>query len=124
MSLAEYFEKTEGVGILGTADSRGKVDLAVYGRPHVIDETTIAFIMRERLSHRNIKSNPQAAYLFIEKGEGYKGKRLYLSKTGEETDPDVIESFSRRKHSRGDSGSESRYVVYFAIEKERPLVGN
>jgi len=112
------------VGILGTADSRGRVDLAVYGRPHVIDETTIAFIMRERLSHRNIKSNPQAAYLFIEKGEGHKGKRLYLSKTGEETDPDVIEFLGKRKHGRGDSGSESRYVVYFAIEKERPLVGD
>jgi len=123
MSLVEYFEKTEGVGILGTADSQGKVDLAVYGRPHVIDETTIAFIMRERLSHRNLKSNPQAAYLFIEKGEGYKGKRLYLSKTGDETDPDVIESFARRKHGSG-SASESRYLVYFTIEKERPLVGD
>jgi len=124
MSLAEYLEKTEGVGILGTADSRGKVDLAVYGRPHVIDETTIAFIMRERLSHRNLKFNPQAAYLFIEKGEGYKGKRLYLSKTGEETDPDVIESFSRRKHSGSEAPGENRYVVYFAVEKERPLVGD
>jgi len=123
MSLSEYFEKTEGVGILGTADSRGKVDLAVCGRPHVIDETTIAFIMRERLSHRNIKSNPQAAYLFMEKGEGYKGKRMYLNKTGEETDPDVIVSLSRMKHGGGDSGSENRYVVYFAIEKKRPLVG-
>ena len=49
---------------------------------------------------------------------------MYLNKTGEEKDPDVIESLSRRKHSRGDSGSENRYLVYFAVEKERPLVGD
>jgi hypothetical protein len=35
--------------------------------------------MRDRLSHSNLLSNPHAAYLFIEDGPGYKGKRLYMS---------------------------------------------
>jgi hypothetical protein len=60
---------------------------------------------------------------YFEKTEGV-GKWLYLSKTGEETDADVIEFLGKRKHSRGDSGSENRYLVYFAVEKERPLVGD
>jgi hypothetical protein len=51
MSLANYFENVKGVGVLGTADPEGKVDLALYARPHVIDEETVAFIMRDRLSH-------------------------------------------------------------------------
>ena len=38
MSLAEYFENMQGIGILGTADSLGKVGLAIYARPHIIDE--------------------------------------------------------------------------------------
>ncbi|MBN2137512.1 MAG: pyridoxamine 5'-phosphate oxidase family protein [Sedimentisphaerales bacterium] len=123
MSLEEYFQNTEGVGILGTADAAGNVDMAVYSRPHIIDETTIAFIMRQRLSYANLQSNPKAAYLFTEKGEGYNGKRLYLTKTREESDSDVIASYSRKKHVSDDSTAENRYLVYFTIEKERPLVG-
>ena len=71
MSLAEYFESTKGLGVLGTADAEGNVDMAVYSRPHVIDETTVAFIMRERLSYANLQSNPKAAYLFTERGQGF-----------------------------------------------------
>ena len=66
MNLSDYFEKVRGYGILATADSDGMADLAIYAKPHVIDETTIAFIMRERLTHQNLKSNPHAAYMFIE----------------------------------------------------------
>ena len=68
--LAQYFENNKGTGILATADGQGNVDLAIYARPHIIDETTAAFIMRERLSHHNLKSNPHVAYMFIEKKPG------------------------------------------------------
>lgn len=60
MSLSDYFENAQGLGILATADSDGIVDLAIYASPHVVDETTIAFVMQERLSHQNLKSNPKA----------------------------------------------------------------
>ncbi len=80
MNLFDYFKNVQGLGILATTNSDGMVDLALYAGPEVVDESTIAFIMRERLSHQNLKSNPHAAYMFIEKGEGYAGKRLYLTK--------------------------------------------
>ena len=51
MSLAEYFETAKGTGVLATANDQGRVDAAIYARPHVIDSETVAFIMRERLSH-------------------------------------------------------------------------
>ena len=38
MSLAEYFEHVTGVGVLSTADASGRVNSAVYGRPHFIDD--------------------------------------------------------------------------------------
>lgn len=50
MKLKEYFERTTGTGILSTADSSGKVNAAVYSRPHFIDGDKLAFIMRDRLS--------------------------------------------------------------------------
>ena len=69
MSLANYFENVKGTGILGTADLEGKVDLAIYARPQVIDEETVAFIMEDYLSHGNVAANPHAAYLFLENAE-------------------------------------------------------
>ena len=36
MSLANYFENVKGIGVLGTADPEGKVDLAICARPQVL----------------------------------------------------------------------------------------
>ena len=124
MDLAEYFENRKGTGILATASAEGEVDAALYGRPHVIDERTVAFIMRGRLSHQNVTSNPHAAYMFIEDTEGYVGKRLHLTRIREETDPTLIESMQRRQrpnHTEGDDAA--RYLVYFRVDRIRPLVG-
>ncbi len=125
MSLKEYFEKTEGTGVLATADADGRVDVALYARPHVIEDNTVAFIMRERLSHHNLRSNPQAAYLFIEKGPGYKGKRIYLTMLREETNTDLIKQLVRKEHGMDNPKDDAnRYLVFFQIDKERPLIGD
>jgi len=125
MSLKEYFEKTEGTGVLATADADGRVDVALYARPHVIEDNTVAFIMRERLSHHNLRSNPQAAYLFIEKGPGYKGKRIYLTMLREETNTDLIKQLVRKEHGMDNPKDDAnRYLVFFHVDKERPLIGD
>jgi hypothetical protein len=125
MNLSEYFEKTKGVGVLATADSEGKVDAAIYARPHIMEDESIAFIMRNRLSYANVRSNPHAAYIFVEDGDGYKGKRLYLIKIKEEQNRELIQEISRRSYD-SDKGDlkESRYLVYFRLEKELPLIGS
>jgi hypothetical protein len=122
MELNEYFESRTGVGILATADAEGRVDAAIYARPHVMADDALAFIMADRLSHRNLQSNPHAVYLFIEKGEGYEGVRFHLTKTEEETDPARIEAFRRRTAPQGTEGRK-RYLVHFNVDRVRPLVG-
>jgi hypothetical protein len=124
MNLSEYFENTDGTGILATADSNGSVDIALYARPHCIDEKTVAFIMNERLSYKNLTSNPKAAYLFLEKGPAYKGQRLYLTKTREDSDVKLIESMRRRKTDKYKESDSKKYLVYFRIDKIRPLISN
>ncbi len=126
MKLSEYFENKQGRGVLATADSNGVVDVAVYARPHFMDENTIAFIMLERLSYENLKTNPHAAYLFMESGEKFAGKRLYLTKIKEETDPEAIEKIRRRKsYNRSEEDKDKkRYLVYFRIDKVLPLKGD
>ena len=126
MNLSEYFETNKGIGVLATSDSSGLVDAAIYSRPHFLEgEDTLAFIMRDKYSHQNVTSNPHACYIFIEKGEGYKGVRIYLTKIKEENDPEKIRSISRRhsNESLGNDGEKS-YLVYFRIENVRSLVGD
>jgi hypothetical protein len=121
MNLKEYFENTAGNGILATADGNGQVDAAIYSRPHCMDDGTIALIMRDRLSHHNLQSNPHACYMFIEKGPGYKGKRFFLSKVREEQDTELLQSLRRRQYIT--EKDEAKFLVFFKIDKELPLVG-
>lgn len=124
MNLADYFEGAQSLGILATADAEGNVDLAIYARPHVMDEATVAFIMGDRLSHRNLQSNPNAAYMFVEHGKGYAGRRLYLTKIREQTDTDLIESIRRKSREDHGSTDSEKYLVRFQVSKVRPLVGD
>jgi hypothetical protein len=123
MSLIEYFENVEGIGVLGTADAAGKVDVALYARPHVLDENTVAFIMSDHLSHDNLSSNPHAAYLFVERGEAYNGVRMYLTRTHEETDPKKIEGLRRKSPGQPDYTGIQKFLVHFKVDEVRRLVG-
>ena len=125
MRLSEYFENNRGRSVLATADAKGMVDLAIYSKPHIIDEETVAFVMLDHLSHANLKTNPHAAFLFVEEGEKYTGKRLFLTKIKEEHNEEVIEKF-RRKKSRcpADDEKKKRFLVYFHIDRILPLVGD
>jgi hypothetical protein len=124
MSLKDYFENTQGTGVLATADKSGRVDAALYSRPHILDDGSMAFIMRDRLTHANLQSNPHAAYLFIEKGPGYKGKRLFLTKIREEQDSPLLQELKRRCISpEEDAEKGAKFLVIFKIDDELPLVG-
>jgi hypothetical protein len=121
MTMEDYFENAKGLGVLATADSEGKVDVAIYSRPHVMDSETVAFVMRDRLTHHNLQSNPHAAYLFKEEGGKYVGKRLFLTKIREEQDSELAYKLRRRKYP--DDKKEPLLLVYFRIDKVLPLIG-
>ncbi|NWF75942.1 MAG: pyridoxamine 5'-phosphate oxidase family protein [Nitrospirae bacterium] len=124
MTLKEYFRSANGIGILSTADSKGKVDIAIYSVPHVFEDGTLAFIMRERLTHHNLQSNPYAAFLFIENNAGYRGVRLFLKKVKEETDSALIAKMTRRNLTpEEDKNKGPKFLVYFTVEKVLPLIG-
>jgi hypothetical protein len=126
MNLSEYFEKTKGRGVIATSDSKGRVGTAVYGRPHFINEKTVAFIMADRLMHRNLRSNPYAAYLFMEAKDRYIGKRLYLTKIKGEKDKSLIDKIRRKESCPAYTVYKDtiKYLVYFRIDKVLPLIGD
>lgn len=127
MGLREYFENVQGIGVLATADAGGKVNVAIYSRPHFLgdDDQEVAFIMNDRLSHDNVESNPHAAYLFVEEKEGYIGRRLFLTRTAQETDHEKIESIRRRNlPAECEEGeTKKKFLVHFRVDGVRPLIG-
>lgn len=123
MQLDSYFEHTRGTGVLSTADDHGTVNAAIYARPHVMEDGSLAFVMRDRLSHHNLESNPHAAYLFREAGDGYKGLRLHLTRLRQETDTPLVRELCRRCRIDGDPDA-VRHVVFFRIDKQLPLIGS
>jgi len=121
MSLKAYFENTKGTGVLATANKEGKVGAAIYSRPNFFEDGSLAFIMRDRLTHANLQSNSSATYLFIADGPGYQGKRLFLEKIREEENSELLEKLSKRK-SPGEI-TEPRFLVFFKLVNELPLIG-
>ncbi len=124
MGLREYFENTKGLGVLSTADSEGRVDAAVYGRPHILEDRSIAFIARDRLTHHNLQSNPHAAYLFVEEGPGHRGKRLFLTKIAEEEETERLYALRRKSYPSDQEAKKGpKFLVIFRLDKELPLIG-
>lgn len=121
MRLENYFENIQGTGILSTADDQGNVNSAIYTAPHIIDAETVAFIMRPRKSYQCVKSNPRASYLFMEEESAYRGIRLTLEKSGENSDPEDVSELRRSFQGGADEGPST--IVHFKVTEIRPLVG-
>jgi len=124
MDLRDYFAKHSGVGVMSTADAEGRVATAIYARPHIQEDGTLAMIMRERLTHKNLQENPHAAYLFIENAAGHQGVRLFLQKVGEDDNPELIAQLTRRSLTpEEDKAKGPKFIVYFKVEKALKLIG-
>jgi len=123
MNLKDYFERTTGMGFLSTANSSGEVDIAVYSRPKVMEDGTLAYGMADRLTHANLQENPHAVYAFHE--GGFQGARLFLEKVREETKGPLLDKIRQEadKVVGPGIGNLVRFVVYFRVTKQLPLVG-
>ena len=125
MDLKKYFKDHQGLGILSTADLKGRVNAAVYAVPHVIDKDRVAFIMADKLTRANVLKNPYAIYLFKENGLGYKGWRLYLKKQGEFKDEDFVRQVCTIAYPKSSCTADylkGSHLLSFKVEKVIPLV--
>ena len=123
MDWKEYFEKKTGMRFLATANSKGEVDIAVYSKPKVMDDGTLACGMADRLTHANLSENPHAVYAFNE--GGFQGKRIFIEKVREETEGPLLEGIRKEadKMVGPGVGDLVKFVVYFRVKKDLPLVG-
>ncbi len=122
MNLHDYFTKAQGLGILTTSNAEGDVNAAIYTKPTVTDDSTLSFNMLSRLSYANIQSNPKAAFMFIESSEGYKGKRLYLTKVSEKANALHTQTLKEKYPRVFKQGELDKHIVCFRVDRVRSLV--
>ncbi len=123
MKLAELFPEG-GKGVIATASAACVVNTAVYARPHIIDEETLAWGMTDSRSYANLRQNPHASYLYLAPVSGFSGWRLTLELIRIEDTGALLETI--RKSTREIVGAEAaaqvKHVGYFRVTEIRPLI--
>ena len=123
MKLAELFQ-SPGVGVMSTSSSDGRVNSAVYARPHVIDETTLVWGMTDKRTYQNLTRNRHAAFLFKTAGPGFSGARLALELIRTEEEGEQLESIKRNADEivGPGAGAAVNHAAWFRVVELRPLI--
>ncbi len=132
-SLMEYFNKTPRLGVLSTSSDDGKVDSAVFGSPHMIDEKTVVVATAKNRTFTNLLDNPNAIYIIMEQctdssnavkmnmepGSSvmdWKGIRVYMRMKEYETSGEMLEMI--RSQTANFAGEEAAKMIYATVTFE------
>jgi len=123
MKLVELFEQ-QGLGVIATAAADGRINTAVYARPHVIDETTLVWGMTDGRTYRNLAENPRAAFLFKTAGPGYSGVRLELELIRTEETGAMLAQIKQNTAAivGAGAGLAVTHAAWFKVIETRPLI--
>ena len=123
MKLAELFP-SGGKGVIATASAAGVVNTAIYARPHIINDETLAWGMTDGRSYANLRENPRASYLYMAPVSGFSGWRLNLELTRIEDGGEMLEKIrmSTKEIVGAEAAAMVRHVGYFRVTEVRPLI--
>lgn len=123
MKLSEYLS-AGGSGVIATADRDGTINTAVYAVPHFVDEDTVAWGMTDGRTYRNLRENPNAAFLHQAPGDGAAGVRMTLKLEEIRESGKMLDAI--RARARTVSGVAAadmvRFVAFFKVVETRPLM--
>ncbi len=123
MNLSELFDH-QGLGVMSTSSSDGKVNSAVYARPHVIDEATLVWGMTDKRTYQNLTRNRHAAFLFKTGGPGFNGVRLALELIRTEESGELLETIKAKTDEivGPGAGAAVTHAAWFKVVEVRPLI--
>jgi hypothetical protein len=125
--LMEYFNKSPRIGTLSTSSKDGKVNVACFGSPHMIDEKTVVIATAKNRTFANLQENPNAVYMIMEPGKGvldWKGVRVYLKMREFATSGEMLDTIrSQTAKFVGEDAAKMIYAaVTFEVDEVRPIV--
>jgi len=123
MNLTELFTNS-GLGVMSTSSSDGKVNSAVYARPHVIDETTLVWGMTDKRTYQNLTRNRHAAFLFKTSSPGFSGVRLALELIRTEESGDLLATIKQNAEEivGPGAGTAVTHAAWFRVTEIRDLI--
>ena len=124
--LMDYFNKMPRLGTLSTANKAGKVDVAYFGSPRMIDEKTIFMGCGKNRTFANLQENPNAVFMIMEPGNSppeWKGVRLYLRMTECETSGKKLDTLKAQIAEKAGAAAAKMMhaAITFEIEEIRPV---
>jgi hypothetical protein len=125
--LMAYFNRQPRIGTLSTASNEGKVDVAVFGSPRMIDGKTVVMGLGKNRSFSYLQQNPHAVYIILEPGKtlaDWKGIRVYLTVKNIATSGKMLDDFkSNLSKVAGEAAAAMIHAaVRFEVEEIRPIV--
>ena len=123
MDFADLFTHP-GLGVMSTSSPDGRVNSAVYARPHIIDESTLVWGMTDKRTYQNLTRNPQAAFLFKTNGPGFSGVRLALDLLRTEESGELLETIKANTEEivGPGAGAAVTHAVWFKVIEVRKLI--
>lgn len=124
--LVDYFNKMPRLGCLSTANKEGKVNVAYFGSPRMIDEKTIVMGLGKNRTFAYLQENPYGVFMIMEPGQTpteWKGVRLYVKMTGCETSGKTYDDFKGALAQKaGEAAAKMIYAVAaFEVYEIKPL---
>jgi hypothetical protein len=125
--VMELFNKRPRIGSLSTASSKGNVNVAIFGSPQMIDESTVVMGIGKNRTFQNLQENPKAAFIVMEPGESpmeWKGARIYLEATGIETQGELLDRI-KGMIAQAAGGAAAKMIhaaIRFNVTEVRPLI--
>ncbi len=119
----QEFLRKDGIGIMGTSDAKGNVNLAIWSPPRVLGRDTVLFGATHRVTYKNLTENPRAMFMYIV--GRWEGIRMELELERIETEgtalEEIKEGFKKLGYHR--LAEEIRYALYFRVKAVYPLKG-
>ena len=124
--LMEYFNKQPRLGTLSTANKEGKVNVAYFGSPRMVDEKTVFMGLGKNHTFANLQENPNAVFMIMEPGDSlpeWKCVRVYLTMTECQTSGEKLDQIRAVIAEKAGEGAAKMIhaAITFEIQDIRPL---
>ncbi|MBI9076213.1 MAG: hypothetical protein JEZ02_12445 [Desulfatibacillum sp.] len=125
-AVAKFLESPNRTNVLATADAKGKVNVAAFGSPMLVEGDKIRMMLGDNRTYDNLSQNPSAA-LFItlhgKTGMGMEGCRLYLNVMEMADDgPEFDAVHGEIKKRIGDAASMLKHLIKMEVVETRPIL--
>jgi hypothetical protein len=124
--LMDYFNKQPRLGTLSTSGKDGKVNVAYFGSPRMVDEKTVIMGIGKNRTFANLQENPHAVFMIMEPGKvisEWKGVRVYLKMKEYRTSGETLDQIKTQIAQRaGEAAAKIIYAaVIFEVNEIRPF---